>query len=367
MKGYSCGTVCHTNVKDILENIIRIIFNYQYEIKDPVELITSIFNIFNEKNKIEKEKVNILFFDNNIFINRFYPLNKTYDGTSCNESGWCGKSDDYCGSGCQFKFSYCPGKPKSKCDFSKAVSRKIDKESIQYVQDMWDFLVEKIGNEYGVAGVMAYIYEESRLRPIDAEHLIFAEDEKYTINVNRGSYSRSKFISDEIGYGLMHWASRRHKSNLYENAKKLGVSIGNEKMQLNYLWNNIDSTLINDLKNAKSIRDAALRFMVECEEAKDLPSEKRILLSKNGRMFIEACVSASSAVSTTYYKVCCGPDFNNQKSDDGEYCSEYECYGILNNHCEKCDFSKAKSRKIDKESITICPKNVGFPCKEDWK
>jgi len=251
-------------------------------------------------------------------------------GECCSQYGWCGTSSDHCGTGCQSEFGKCnpssskpinPSKPSNpskptnptnptnpvkpgKCDFSKAKSRKIDSEAKPYAQKIWNYLVKKIGNEYGAAGVMANLYEESRLRSIDAENLSFSEDEKYTKKVDNGSYSKSKFVTDKIGYGLVQWTSEERKTKLYENAKKLGVSIGNEDMQLDFFWyelthnhqnekkqENNYAYLLKSLKNAKSVRDATVDFMVIFEKPKNQSEEKKSLRTSNGKMFLEACGS----------------------------------------------------------------------------
>ena len=86
---------------------------------------------------------------------------------------------------------------------------------------IWDFLLEKIGNPYGVAGLMGNLYAESALRSINLqqtyEKLLDHSDESYTLAVDLGIYPPEKFINDRAGYGLAQWT---HPSRKQRPTKK---------------------------------------------------------------------------------------------------------------------------------------------------
>ena len=72
---------------------------------------------------------------------------------------------------------------------------------------IWDALMDKIGNAYGVAGVMGNLYAESALRSNNLqqsyEKKLGYTDETYTAAVDNGTYTN--FVKDSAGYGLAQW------------------------------------------------------------------------------------------------------------------------------------------------------------------
>lgn len=128
----------------------------------------------------------------------------------------------------------------------------------------WQFLILKIKNPYGVAGLMGNLYHESALIPINLEGSreddIGYDDAGYTRAVDNGSYSSSSFINDSAGYGLAQWTYYSRKQNFYNYCKSKGASIGNLITQLEFLYNELASgypTVLNTLKNAKSVQEAS--------------------------------------------------------------------------------------------------------------
>ena len=69
---------------------------------------------------------------------------------------------------------------------------------------IWDYLMGKIGNAYGVAGLMGNIYAESGCRANNVqnsfEKKLGLNDETYTLAVDSGAYGN--FFRDGDGYGL---------------------------------------------------------------------------------------------------------------------------------------------------------------------
>ena len=126
---------------------------------------------------------------------------------------------------------------------------------------IWDYLMRKIGNQYGVAALMGNLYVESHLNPKDLqgsyERKLNMTDDTYTTAVDNGSYTADKFIHDSAGYGLCQWTYWSRKKSLYDYANKVGTSIGNLNMQLDFLWNEIQQykTVFEAIKNWKSLRD----------------------------------------------------------------------------------------------------------------
>ena len=129
---------------------------------------------------------------------------------------------------------------------------------------MRDFLREKIGNDYGVAGLMGNLYAESGLKannlqdPENGGRVYNMSDDDYTIAVDSGSYDN--FINDGTGYGIAQWTASSRKQGLLEFAKEKGTSIGDLQTQLEFLWKELSeefTDVLNTLKNASSIREAS--------------------------------------------------------------------------------------------------------------
>lgn len=63
----------------------------------------------------------------------------------------------------------------------------------------------------------------------------FGSDESYTKGVDSGAYSRTNFINDSAGYGLIQWTSSNRKAGLYDLAKSKNKSIASLSIQLEWL------------------------------------------------------------------------------------------------------------------------------------
>lgn len=147
----------------------------------------------------------------------------------------------------------------------------------QHEATIWNFLVNKLGNEYGAAGMMGNLEAESGLYPNNLQNKynesLGYTDNGYTQAVNNGSYSRSQFVNDRAGYGLAQWTHSSRKAGLYDAFKSGGYSsIDNIDLQLNYLWSELNSSfkgVLSVLKNADSIREASDKVLEDFENPYD--------------------------------------------------------------------------------------------------
>ena len=85
--------------------------------------------------------------------------------------------------------------------------------------------------------------------------------------MDSGAYKN--FAADWAGYGLAQWTDSTRKKNLLAYARQKSASIGNRKMQAEYLMSELETrftAVLSTLKNAQSVREASdavlLRF--EC-------------------------------------------------------------------------------------------------------
>lgn len=155
---------------------------------------------------------------------------------------------------------------------------------------IWDFLLDKIGNPYGAAGLMGNLYSESALRSTNLqqkyEKLLGHTDESYTLAVDLGLYKN--FVSDRAGYGLAQWTTAGRKTNLLAFANDRGSSIADLDMQLEFLYHELEQSfpgVLAKLKNATSVREASDCVLTQFEMPKDQGPEVQIARAKAGDAF----------------------------------------------------------------------------------
>lgn len=137
----------------------------------------------------------------------------------------------------------------------------------EYAERIWDYFVEKIGNEYGVAGLMGNLQAESGLIPYRVQG-DFSDGYEYSVNytamVDAGLITEEEFVyagPKGGGYGLAQWTFSSRKQALF-NMGKAGhySSIGSIDLALDYLWEELCTTfagVLTVLVNAKSVREAS--------------------------------------------------------------------------------------------------------------
>ena len=154
-------------------------------------------------------------------------------------------------------------------------------------EKIWYFLIEKLNNPYGVAGLMGNLYAESGLRPNNLQNTFSKKfnmsDEEYTAAVDAGIYTN--FAKDSAGYGLAQWTYSARKLNLYNYVKTKGVSIGDLEAQLEFLYKELITytNVIKVLKEAKTIQEASDIVLTKYERPanqSDVVKEKRASYGK---------------------------------------------------------------------------------------
>ena len=126
---------------------------------------------------------------------------------------------------------------------------------------IWDYLMKKIGNPYGVAGLMGNLYVESKLNSTCLQSSLAKKlgitGEEYAKRVDNKTYLN--FVNDSAGFGLGQWTHSSRKQALLNYAREHDASIGDLDMQLDYLWLELQTytTVVNTLKSAKDVRTAS--------------------------------------------------------------------------------------------------------------
>ena len=99
-------------------------------------------------------------------------------------------------------------------------------------QTIYDALVASGMTIEGACALMGNMQQESRMKSnivqIGCSKL---SDEQYTVATDNGLID---FVHDGIGYGLCQWTHWERKQRLLDFAKKLGVSVGDEDMQVKF-------------------------------------------------------------------------------------------------------------------------------------
>ena len=149
---------------------------------------------------------------------------------------------------------------------------------------IWLYLMDKIGNAFGVAGLMGNLFAESGLRANNLQNSIEKKlglsDDNYTLAVDSGAYGN--FVKDKAGYGLAQWTFWSRKQELLEFAKSQGKSIGDLQMQLDFLWKELkDSypavlTVLREAEKVKEASDAVLLWMRD-RLIRAMPSRRSVL------------------------------------------------------------------------------------------
>jgi len=168
---------------------------------------------------------------------------------------------------------------------------------------IWDFLMNKIGNAFGVAGLMGNLNAESALRSNNLqnsyEKSLGYTDATYTAAVDNGSYGN--FVKDAAGYGLAQWTYWSRKQKLLEYAQSKKKSIGDLTMQLEFLVKELSESyksVWNTLKNAKSVLEASNSVLLNFERPANQGTSVQSARAKYGQKYYDKFASAAPSGTT---------------------------------------------------------------------
>lgn len=179
-------------------------------------------------------------------------------------------------------------------------------------EKIYHFLMGKIGNIYGVMGLMANLDEESGLNPRNLENRCeqllkevgkpYCTDATYTVAVDSGKIGREEFLhpipGKQYGYGLAQWTSPGRKAGLYDLARSKGVSIGDLEMQLEHLYaelNGAYKAVLSVLKTARSVKEASDIVLVKFEAPKNQSEENKLRRARRGQEFYDRFAAGAAA------------------------------------------------------------------------
>ena len=170
---------------------------------------------------------------------------------------------------------------------------------------IWDYLYARIGNAYGVAGLMGNLHAESGLRSNNLQNSFEKKygmnDEQYCAAVDNGQISEYDFVHDGSGLGLAQWTWWTRKQNLYNMLRKeRKVSIANLDGQLDYLWKELSESykgVLNSLKIAKSVREASDVVLTQFEKPANQSEEVKKQRAGYGEAFYARYANGSANIT----------------------------------------------------------------------
>jgi len=166
-----------------------------------------------------------------------------------------------------------------------------------YSRYIWNYFKDKIGNEYGVAGLMGNLQAESGLCPYRLQGDFtsgYSTSVTYTANVDSGAISEYDFVHNGPnggGYGLAQWTYSPRKQNLYDRWESGGYdSIGSIELACGFLWYELQtdySGVLSVLKSASSIREASDKVLHDFENPADQSTAVEELRASLGQAWYE--------------------------------------------------------------------------------
>ena len=134
--------------------------------------------------------------------------------------------------------------------------------------------------EIGCAVVMGHAEAESNCEPNRVQgdfEISRSWSRTYTSMVDAGEISRDDFIfrgPGGGGYGWLQWTFSARKAGYYDNARKLGVSIGSQEAAISWFWEEVHKaeykTVLDALMTGTDLRTVSDVFMKVFERPADM-------------------------------------------------------------------------------------------------
>lgn len=202
-------------------------------------------------------------------------------------------------------------------------------------EKIWNYLVEKIGNKFGVAGLMGNLQAESGFSPINLQNSfnkkLNISDEDYTMLVDNNNYP--DFVKDSAGYGLAQWTYYTRKQNLLDFARARKSSIGDLEMQLDFLMSELLNGykgVLNGLKSASSVKEASDIVITQFERPKDQSDTAKNKRASLGQAIYDKYIKEVNKKMYERQKVVdLVKSWDGKKESDGSYKSIIDIYNSV--------------------------------------
>lgn len=170
-------------------------------------------------------------------------------------------------------------------------------------KELYEFFKAQGLNDYGVSGLLGNLYCESGLRANNLqnsyENKLNITDEEYTKLVDGGNYP--DFVKDKAGYGLAQWTFWSRKQALLDYARAKGVSIGDARMQCEFLMKELTESypaVLVVLKSVSSVREASDAVLLWYERPADTSEAVQVKRAGFGQRYYEKYAGGSGATSS---------------------------------------------------------------------
>lgn len=188
--------------------------------------------------------------------------------------------------------------------------------------DIYAYFKAQGMTDCGVAGLMGNLYAESGLRSDNLqnsfEKKFGMDDETYTAAVDSGVYGN--FVRDFAGYGLAQWTFWSRKQALLTFAQGKGASIGDARMQCEFLMKELTESyrsVLAVLKSAETVRQASDAVLLGFER----PADQSISVQEKRAAYGETYLGRYAGKDADLpYKVRVSiPDLNIRKGPGTDY------------------------------------------------
>ncbi len=201
-------------------------------------------------------------------------------------------------------WAQCPYTTDDTASTTTSSSTKAAATTTAEPKTIWDYLMDKIGNAYGVAGLMGNLYAESALIPNNLQNTYNTKlgytDAAYTAAVDDGTYTA--FSSDSAGYGLAQWTYSTRKKNLLAYAESQNASIGNLTMQLGFLMKELTesyTSVLSTLKSATTVLEASNAVLLKFEKPANTGTSVQTARANYGQKYYDTYAGTSSSSSSS--------------------------------------------------------------------
>lgn len=173
-------------------------------------------------------------------------------------------------------------------------------------EKIWNYLISKGLNAYGVSGLMGNLFAESGLNPKNMQNTYEGKlnftDASYTKAVDDGTYTN--FVKDSVGYGLAQWTYSSRKQALYDYAKSKNKSVGDLEIQLEFLYKELNENfkpVLNSLKTATSVMKASNVVLKDFEIASNKSKLIQLKRAEYGQKYYKKYAKSNVLQKTMKY------------------------------------------------------------------
>lgn len=214
-------------------------------------------------------------------------------------------------------------------------SGKTYPRSVMSEEEIFAFLRQQGLNDAGAAGLMGNLFAESGLSAINLQNSFNKKlnitDEDYTLLVDNSNYK--DFITDKAGYGLAQWTFWSRKQALLEYAIQKKVSIGDARMQCEFLMKELAESypaVLTVLKSADSVRQASDAVLLWYERPKDQSEKAQIKRAGYGETIYNkyAGKQVITQANDSFRVKVSIPNLNIRKGPGTDYERTGKCTGI---------------------------------------